>query len=203
MFSMQTVIIGLIAIAGAFSSGMYTMNQFAKADRLELVELQKVAQEEALKRAEESFKRQRELDTQSYTQLEIVAQRANADLETAKSELDEYVEIARTAAMVNNQRKLGAPEEIRHCPDPLVSPVAVGVVGLLNKARVGDSEPEDGVPDTTGSPPAALREPSAVTYAAEVEYHIGCGNAYRKLKARHDGLVDWLEQRQKLSEEVR
>ena len=194
------LIAGAIAIAGAFGAGMYTMNQFAKADRLELVEAQKEAQKEALKRADEHFKQQRELDRQSYAELQKVVHKANADLKNAKLELDDYVEAARAAAMDYSDGELGETQEVAQCPDPLIRDVPVGVVGLLNDARNG--RPGAGVSDSPSAPDGTFREPSVVTYGDEVEHHIECGNAYRRLKAKHDGLVDWLEQQQAYSEEV-
>lgn len=192
------IFILLGAVSAAFGGGMYTMNAFNEADRLEMAELQIAAQKEVAERAQELFKRQRQIDSESYQKFQIAAQRANADLQQTKMELNRYVEAARNPTVDNRESQLGAYQAKTQCPSPLVDHVPVGVVGLLNKARIGGSDP--GVPVASGPPDAESRQSSTVTYGVEIEYHLECGEQYRALKARHDGLVDWIADQQTLVE---
>lgn len=79
-------------------------------------------------------------------------------------------------------------EVIRHVPTDPVCNVSDAERRMLNRAR--------GVPETPGGP-AGEGGPAApggeLPRAVEVAAHADCGERFRRLKSRHDRLVDFLD----------
>jgi len=87
-------------------------------------------------------------------------------------------------------------EIVKYVPDESTGACnyTIGAVGLLNVARQPFNGSVASVYETTDQPNPALQATSAHTQRSEIEWHAQCAGQYNELAAKHDALVDWLNE---------
>lgn len=154
-------------------SGALIVKKYNDAQKTQQIQLELRAKDKAIEVLRHRYEQQRKTDA------EIIDRLRNREAEIREVE------------------KIVTKEVIKYVPvdESGSCNLTRGAVGMLNAARAGRGSAElPGAPKLSYGEAA---EPSSITQRAEVEAHAQCGVRYNELAARHNALIDWLEQQQK------